>query len=95
METKLAVFKNKEIRRTLHNNEWWFSVVDVCGALTDSPDSYVYWKKLKRRLNAEGSEVVTYCHGLKLTAPDGKMRQSDCADTEGVFRVIQLSPCQG
>lgn len=92
METKLVVFKNKKIRRTLHNNEWWFSVVDVCGALTDSQDAGAYWRKLKQRLKTEGSEVVTFCHGLKLPAPDGKMRQTDCANTEGVFRIIQSIP---
>ncbi len=92
METKLVVFKDKKIRRTLQNNEWWFSVVDVCGALTDSPDAGAYWRKLKQRLNAEGSEVVTICHGLKLPAPDGKMRQTDCANTEGIFRIIQSIP---
>jgi len=92
MKTKLAVFRNKEIRRTLHNNEWWYSVADVCGALTDSPDSGAYWRKLKQRLKAEGSEVVTFCHGLKLPAPDGKMRQTDCATTEGIFRIIQSIP---
>lgn len=72
MDHKLVVFKNKKIRRTLHNNEWWFSVVDVCGALTESRDPGAYWRKLKQRLKAEGSEVVTNCHGLKLVAPDGK-----------------------
>lgn len=92
METKLVVFKDKKIRRTLQNNEWWFSVVDVCGALTDSPDAGAYWRKLKQRLKAEGSEVVTICHGLKLPAPDGKMRQTDCANTEGIFRIIQSIP---
>ena len=92
MQNKLVIFKNKEIRRTLHNNEWWFSIVDVCGALTDSPDHGAYWRKLKQRLSAEGSEVVTFCHGLKLPAPDGKMRQTDCANTEGLFRIIQSIP---
>jgi len=89
---KLAVFKGKQIRRTIHNNEWWFSVVDVCGALTGSPDSGAYWRKLKQRLKKEGSEVVTNCHGLKLTAPDGKLRETDCANTEGIFRIIQSVP---
>ena len=92
METKLVVFKNKGIRRTINNDEWWFSVVDVCGALTDSPDAGAYWRKLKQRLKKEGSEVVTFCHGLKLPAPDGKMRQTDCANTEGLFRIIQSIP---
>lgn len=72
MENHLAVFEGKEIRRTLHNGEWWFSVVDVCGALTGRVDEGAYWRKLKQRLMAEGSEVVTNCHGLNLMAPDGK-----------------------
>ena len=92
METNVAVFKGKKIRRTLHNNEWWFSVVDVVGVLIDSPDAGAYWRKLKQRLKEEGSEVVTFCHGLKLTAPDGKLRETDCANTEGVFRIIQSIP---
>jgi len=92
MESKLVVFQGKEIRRTLHNDEWWFSVVDVCAALTGSVDAGAYWRKLKQRLNAEGSEVVTFCHGLKLPAPDGKLRETDCANTEGIFRIIQSIP---
>jgi hypothetical protein len=92
METKLVVFKGKEIRRALHADEWWFSVSDVVEALTDSPDAGAYWRKLKQRLTAEGSEVVTFCHGLKIPAPDGKMRQTDCANTEGIFRIIQSIP---
>jgi len=91
-ETHLAVFKGRQIRRTLHNNEWWFSVVDVCGALTESADAGAYWRKLKQRLKEEGSEVVTICHGLKLTAPDGKLRETDCADAETMFRIIQSIP---
>ncbi len=90
--TKLAVFKGKRIRKVIYNNEWWFSVVDVCGALTDSPDPGAYWRKLKQRLKEEGSEVVTFCHGLKLPAPDGKMRETDCANTEGIFRIVQSIP---
>jgi DNA-damage-inducible protein D len=90
--TKIAVFKNREIRRTLHDNEWWFSVVDVAGALTNSVDPSAYWRKLKERLKEEESEVVTNCHGLKLPAPDGKLRETDCANTEGIFRIIQSIP---
>lgn len=67
-------------------------MADVCGVLTDSPDAGAYWRKLKQRLAAEGSEVVTFCHGLKLEAPDGKQRTTDCADTEGLFRIIQSIP---
>jgi hypothetical protein len=76
----------------LHEGEWWFSVVDVVGALTDSPDAGAYWRKLKQRLNEEGSQVVTFCHGLKLQATDGKHYETDCADTEGVFRIVQSVP---
>ena len=79
---QVAVFKGKQVRRTLHDNEWWFSVVDVVAALTDSPDAGAYWRKLKQRLNEEGSEVVTFCHGLKLPAADGKHYETDCANTD-------------
>jgi DNA-damage-inducible protein D len=92
LETNIAVFKGKEIRKTIYNNEWWFSIVDVCAVLTGSTDAGAYWRKLKQRLKGEGSEVVTFCHGLKLTAPDGKMRETDCANTKGVFRIIQSIP---
>ena len=92
METHLAVFKGKNIRRILHKNEWWFSVVDVCDVLTESADAGAYWRKLKQRLKKEGSEVVTFCHGLKLTAFDGKLRETDCSNTEGIFRIIQSIP---
>ncbi len=90
--SKLVVFKDKKIRRIIHNNEWWFSVADVCGALTDSPDAGAYWRKLKQRLNQEGSQVVTFCHDLKLEASDGKKYKTDCANTEGIFRIIQSIP---
>ena len=63
--TKIAIFKGKQVRKTIHNNEWWFSVVDVCGVLTESIDAGAYWRKFKQRLLEEGSEVVTNCHGLK------------------------------
>ncbi len=92
METSIAVFRGKEIRKTIHNDEWWFSVVDVCAILTESADPGAYWRKLKQRLKKEGSEVVTFCHGLKLIAPDGKFRKTDCANTEGIFRIIQSIP---
>jgi len=89
---QIALFKGKAIRKTLYQKEWWFSVIDVVEALTDSPDPGAYWRKLKQRLNEEGSEVVTFCHGLKLEAPDGKMRETDCANTENMFRIIQSVP---
>ncbi len=90
--TKIAIFQRKEIRKTIYKNEWWFSVVDIVFALTESPDAGAYWRKLKQRLKEEGSEPVTFCHGLKLPAPDGKMRETDCANTEGIFRIIQSIP---
>lgn len=90
--TNIAVFHDAKIRKILVNNEWWFSIIDVCYALTESPDSGAYWRKLKQRLIADGSEVVTFCHGLKLTAPDGKLRETDCANIEGIFRIIQSIP---
>ncbi len=88
----ITLFKGKIIRKTIFNKEWYFSVVDIVGVLTDSPDPGAYWRKLKQRLNEEGSEVVTFCHGLKLEAPDGKMRETDCANTEGILRIIQSIP---
>jgi hypothetical protein len=90
--TKIVLFKGRKIRKTIHNNEWWFSVVDVCSVLTESPDGGAYWRKLKQRLNEEGSEIVTFCHGLKLVASDGKKYITDCANTEGIFRIIQSIP---
>ncbi len=88
----IAVFQETTIRRTWHNEEWWFSVVDVCGILTESLDANAYWRKLKQRLNTEGNQPVTFCHGLKLVAPDGKQRETDCANTKGLFRIIQSIP---
>ncbi|MBI9038695.1 MAG: Bro-N domain-containing protein [Bacteroidales bacterium] len=91
-KSKIAIFRKKEIRKIIYENEWWFSVVDICEALTDSRDAGAYWRKLKQRLKAEGSEVVTNCHGLKLEARDGKKYKTDCANTEGIFRLIQSIP---
>ena len=91
-DNKLVVFQDKKIRRLLVDDEWFFSVVDVVAALTDSLDPSAYWRKLKQRLTAEGSQVVTFCHGLKLPAPDGKMRITDCANVKGMFRIIQSIP---
>jgi DNA-damage-inducible protein D len=91
-ENHLIIFQEKAIRRTWHNEEWWFAVSDVVAVLTESPDAGAYWRKLKQRLGAEGSEVVTFCHALKLEAPDGKQRVTDCANTEGLFRIILSIP---
>jgi hypothetical protein len=72
--------------------KWWFSVVDIIAALTESDNPQVYWRVLKKRLADEGNETVTNCNGLKLLAPDGKMRLTDVADTAQIFRLIQSIP---
>ena len=88
--TKIALFKGKSIRKTIYNNEWWFSVVDVVGALTDSENPRDYWYRMKVRVKDEdGIELSTICRQLKLEASDGKKYETDCADTEGIFRIIQ------
>ena len=71
---------------------WYFSIVDVVAVPTESKDPLAYWRKLKQRLKAEGNETVTNCHGLKLRAADGKMRITDVATAEQMFRVIQSIP---
>lgn len=96
MEKKhsIILFNQKEIRR-LYNEEqetWYFSVIDIIAILTDSIDPNAYWRKLKQRLNEEGNETVTKCHALKMIAIDGKMRETDCADTENILRMIQSIP---
>ena len=94
MNNEIKIFEGNQIRSVWDNDkeEWYFSVVDVVGILTDSKDPGAYWRKLKQRLKEEGSEVVTFCHGLKLKAADGKMRESDVADMQGIFRIIQSVP---
>ncbi len=93
METKIAVFKKKEIRKVIHNNEWWFSVIDVVAALTDSDNPRDYWFKMKIRVKSDdGAELSTICRQMKMPAPDGKMRATDCSNTEGLFRIIQSIP---
>ena len=92
METNIAVFKGKEIRKTLHKNEWWFSVSDVVEALTDSADPKQYIKKMRQRDPELNSYWGTICTPLEITAPDGKKRETNCANTEGIFRIIQSNP---
>ena len=91
-DTHIALFKGKTIRRKFVNDKWFFSVIDVVGALTESEDPRNYWKVLKHRLNEEGSEAVTFCNQLKLKSGDGKEYETDCANTEGIFRIIQSIP---
>ena len=90
----IQLFDDKHIRTAWdeEKEEWYFSIVDVVGVLTDSVDPATYWRKLKQRLKAEGNETVTNCHGLKMTAPDGKKRLTDVADTEQLLRIIQSIP---
>jgi DNA-damage-inducible protein D len=92
-ETRIALFQRKEVRRTIHNNEWWFSVVDVVAALTNSANPRDYWFKMKIREKDEaGIELSTVCRQLKLESADGKKYETDCANTEGIFRIIQSIP---
>lgn len=94
MDNKIQLFENKKIRTAWdeETEEWYFSVVDVISVLTDSKDPTAYWRKLKQRLKAEGNETVTNCHGLKMTAPDGKKRMTDVIDTTNLLRLIQSIP---
>src|SRR3989344_4831419 len=93
MTNALSVFNGKEIRKVWHNEEWWFSIVDVVGVLSQSQDARNYWKVLKHRLIEEGgNETVTKCNQLKLPAEDGKLRETDCGNTELIFRIVQAIP---
>jgi hypothetical protein len=90
----IQLFEEKRVRTVWDTGQgkWYFSIVDVIGVLTESVDSNAYWRKMKQRLKAEGNETVTNCHGLKMLASDGKMRMTDVADTEQLFRLIQSIP---
>jgi len=89
----LIVFQGKKIRRIWHNDEWHFSVVDVVAVLTDSADAKDYWYRLKQReKESSGIELSTFCRQLKLAASDGKYYETDCANTESIFRIIQSIP---
>ena len=90
----IQIFEDKKVR-TLWDEEqekWYISIVDVIAVLTDSPNPQVYWRVLKKRLKDEGNETVTNCNGLKMQASDGKMRMTDVADTEQLFRLVQSIP---
>jgi len=90
----LILFEARRVRRAWseENLKWYFAIVDVVSVLTDSIDSGAYWRKLKERLKKEGNETVTNCHSLKMEAADGKMRLTDVADAEQLFRLIQSIP---
>lgn len=97
MENKIKIFENKNVRTVWNEEEedWYFSVVDICWILADSADfttARKYWNKLKQRLKAEGSELVTNCHQLKLPAADGKNYSTDVLSTKNVLRLVQSIP---
>ncbi len=89
----LVVFQGKEIRRTWFNDEWYFSVVDAVGVLTESVDAKDYWYRLKKReFESSGIELSTFCRQLKLPSADGKNYETDCANTKALFRIVQSIP---
>ena len=90
----IQLFEEQKVRMEWdeEKEKWFFSIVDVCAVLTGSKDPQAYWRKLKQRLKDEGNETVTNCHALKMKAADGKMRLTDVADMEQMFRVIQSIP---
>lgn len=93
-ETSIRIFEQKQVRSLWDDEKekWYFSIVDIVGVLSESVDPQAYWRKLKQRLKEEGNETVTNCHALKMLAMDGKMRLTDVADTEQLFRLIQSVP---
>ena len=93
-EQQIQLFEDKKVRTVWDSEQekWYFSIVDVIQVLTESVDATAYWRKLKQRLKAEGNETVTNCHAFKMKAADGKMRMTDVADTEQLFRLIQSIP---
>jgi hypothetical protein len=93
-ETAIKLFEEKQVRTAWNQEEekWYISIVDVIAVLTESPNPQVYWRVMKKRLKDEGNETVTNCNGLKMLANDGKMRITDVADTEQLFRLIQSIP---
>lgn len=92
MDNTLAVFEGKKIRKVQHNGRWHFSVVDVIAALTESTLSRRYWSDLKSQLIGEGFELYDKIVQLKLPSSDGKRYETDCTDTESMFRIIQTIP---
>jgi DNA-damage-inducible protein D len=87
-QNSIVPFESQEIRKTWHDEQWYFSIIDIIHSLTDSPNPQVYWGTVKRREN----QLIAICKKLKFLAPDGKMRSTDCANTEGVFRIIMSVP---
>ena len=93
-QTEIKIFDDKQVRTHWDSEQekWFIAIVDIIAVLTESIDPNAYWRKLKQRLKIEGNETVTNCHGLKMVAADGKMRMTDVADTEQLFRLIQSIP---
>ena len=93
---ELILFENSKIRRQMYNDEWYYSIVDIVAILTEQSDyqkARKYWNKLNQRISEEENcELVTNCHQLKMKAADGKLRATDCANRETVFRLIQSIP---
>ena len=87
----LIPFEGKEIRKLWHDEQWYFSVVDVIGILTDSPQPTAYWDKVKKQIQKE-SELLRFWQKMKFLAPDGKMRPTDCANAEGILRIVMSVP---
>ncbi len=94
VDSSVKLFESQEIRSAWNEDEeeWYFSVVDVVGVLSESKNPAAYWRKLKQRLLEEGNQTVTNCHGLKMKALDGKMRVTDVSNTEGILRIVQSIP---
>lgn len=93
-QNAIKLFEERKVRSVWdgETEEWYFSVIDVVAVLTDSVDATAYWRKLKQRLKQEGNETVTTCHAFKMSAADGKMRKTDVATVEQLFRLIQSIP---
>lgn len=91
-QNKIIVFQEKGIRRIWHKEEWWFSVVDVIEVLTESSQPARYWSDVKKRSKKESNQSFAFCERLNLVRPDGKTYPTDCANTEGMFRIIQSIP---
>ncbi len=93
-QSEIKIFEEQKVRTVwdAEQEKWYFSIIDVIEILTGSPNPQVYWRVLKKRLKDEGNETVTNCNALKMPAPDGKMRLTDVADTEQLFRLIQSIP---
>ena len=88
----IVVFQGRNVRRTWHNDEWWFSIFDIVAILTDSADPKQYVKKMRSRDPILNANWGTICTPLELLAPDGKKRETNCVNTEGAFRIIQSIP---